>query len=56
MVAYAQQCSGSRGLAVAALVAGRAAAGGGASPHDLTIFTVASDVQFINTADDRRAA
>ena len=40
-------------LALAALVAGRAAATGGALPHDLTIFTVASDVQFINTADDR---
>ena len=38
---------------VAALVAGRASAGGGAVSHDLTIFTVASDVQFINTADDR---
>ncbi len=40
-------------LALAALVAGRAAATGGALPRDLTIFTVASDVQFINTADDR---
>ena len=38
-------------LALAALVAGRAAATGGALPRDLTIFTVASDVQFINTAD-----
>src|SRR6185437_887685 len=40
-------------LAFATLVSGRAAASRGALPHNLTIFTVASDVQFINTADDR---
>ena len=40
-------------LALSALVVGRAAASRGALPTDLTIFTVASDVQFINTADDR---
>jgi hypothetical protein len=40
-------------LALTALVVGRAAASRAALPHDLTIFTVASDVQFINTADDR---
>jgi hypothetical protein len=40
-------------FALAALFAGPAAATRGALPHDLTVFTVASDVQFINTADDR---
>ena len=40
-------------LGIAVFVAGSAAAQGSALPHALTIFTVASDVQFINSADDR---
>jgi hypothetical protein len=40
-------------FALTALLAGPAAATSRALPHDLTVYTVASDVQFINTADDR---
>ncbi len=40
-------------LGATALVAGSTAATGAAVPHAMTIFTVASDVQFINSADDR---
>lgn len=34
-------------------VGGATAARGSATPHGLTLYTVATDVQFINTADDR---